>query len=387
MALFKLTKQDRDYYALQDLLKPKEDQQEETAGIGTKPSKQEQDEEGMFTSFFGGLFDRSKEKAEELAKLAQEEAERSALESRLMREAAGITKSLTEEDVAVRSASRDPRYGNQMPEEAMLVDVTDTDMGKLTNEEPLYELAESIRTTDIDVSEFDPVVRRDTSAGKGLMSPSTEEAPEIDTTTPKETVSEQRTRISDRQYTLPNVPDNIDTVFLGQQEGAAKTKAYVPTKDGKVLDSSGVTIGTGVDLGSKDKNYFRYLDDTDLVTKLEPYFGKKKDSAVNKLKEVPLTLTKEEVKKLDAYVKKMEFRSLKNRWNQDSSVKWKDLPSGKATAVASVYYQYGPKMFTHNFWTQVTGGQWQQAYNNLMNYGDKYPSRRKREAAVLKKAL
>ena len=378
MALFKLTKQDRDYYALQDLLKPKEEQQEETAGIGTKPSKQEQDEEGMFTSFFGGLFDRSKEKAEELAKLAQEEAERSALESRLMREAAGITKSLTEEDVAVRSASRDPRYGNQMPEEPILVDVTDTDMGKLTNVKPLYDLSEAIDPGTIDTSEL---------PGKGLMSPSTEEAPEIDTTTPKETVSEQRTRISDRQYTLPNVPDNIDTVFLGQQEGTAKTKAYVPTKDGKVLDSSGVTIGTGVDLGSKDKNYFRYLDDTDLVTKLEPYFGKKKDSAVNKLKEVPLTLTKEEVKKLDAYVKKMEFRSLKNRWNQDSSVKWKDLPSGKATAVASVYYQYGPKMFTHNFWTQVTGGQWQQAYNNLMNYGDKYPSRRKREAAVLKKAL
>ena len=378
MALFKLTKQDRDYYALQDLLKPKEEQQEETAGIGTKPSKQEQDEEGMFSSFFGGLFDRSKEKAEELAKLAQEEAERSALESRLMREAAGITKSLTEEDVAVRSAARDPKYGSQMPEEPMLVDVTDTDMGKLTNVKPLYDLSEAIDPGTIDVSDL---------PGKGLMSPSTEETPEIDTTTPKETVSEQRTRISDRQYTLPNVPDNIDTVFLGQQEGAAKTKAYVPTKDGKVLDSSGVTIGTGVDLGSKDKNYFRYLDDTDLVTKLEPYFGKKKDSAVNKLKEVPLTLTKEEVKKLDAYVKKMEFRSLKNRWNQDSSVKWKDLPSGKATAVASVYYQYGPKMFTHNFWTQVTGGQWQQAYNNLMNYGDKYPSRRKREAAVLKKAL
>ena len=170
MALFKLTKQDRDYYALQELLKPKEEQQEETAGIGTKPSKQEQDEEGMFTSFFGGLFDRSKEKAEELAKLAQEEAERSALESRLMRQAAGITKSLTEEDVAVRSAARDPKYGSQMPEEPMLVDVTDTDMGKLTNEEPLYELAEAVDPGTIDTEPLDADGGASTS-GKGLMSP------------------------------------------------------------------------------------------------------------------------------------------------------------------------------------------------------------------------
>ena len=165
MALFKLTKQDRDYYALQDLLKPKEDQQEETAGIGTKPGKQEQDEEGRFLSFFGGLFDRSQQQAEELAKLAQEEAERSALEARLMREASGITKSLTEEDVAIRSAARDPSYGSQMPEDATLVDVTDTDMGKLTNEEPLYELAEAIDPGTIDTSEL--------PSGKGLMSPVT----------------------------------------------------------------------------------------------------------------------------------------------------------------------------------------------------------------------
>lgn len=158
MALFKLTKQDRDYYALQDLLKPKEDQQEETAGIGTKPSKQEQDEESMFSSFFGGLFDRSEKRAQEIAKEARE----SALAARLTRELSGITKSLTEEDVAVRSATRDPRYGNQMPEETTLVDVTDTDMGKLTNVKPLYDLAEAVDPGTIDTSEL---------LGKGLMSP------------------------------------------------------------------------------------------------------------------------------------------------------------------------------------------------------------------------
>lgn len=158
MALFKLTKQDRDYYALQDLIKPKEEQQEERAGIGTKPSKQEQDEEGLFSSFFGGLFDRSEKRAQEIAK----EAKESALAARLTRELSGITRSLTEEDIAIRSAARDPSYGSQLPEETTLVDVTDTDMGKLDNVKPLEELAEAVDPGTIDTSEL---------SGKGLMSP------------------------------------------------------------------------------------------------------------------------------------------------------------------------------------------------------------------------
>ena len=166
MALFKLDKQDRDYYALQELLKPKEEQQEERAGIGTKPSKQEQDEEGMFSSFFGGLFDRSEQRAQEIAK----EARDSALAARLTRELSGITRSLTEEDIAIRSAARDPSYGSQLPEETTLVDVTDTDMGKLDNVKPLEELAEAVDPGTIDTSEL---------SGKGLMSPRLDKGDEI----------------------------------------------------------------------------------------------------------------------------------------------------------------------------------------------------------------
>lgn len=92
MAIFKLNKQDRDYYDLQELLKPKEEL-EKSSGIGTKPVNQEQDDEGLFSGFFGGLFDRSRQQAKELSVLAEEEAIRSALEIRLMRQASGITSS------------------------------------------------------------------------------------------------------------------------------------------------------------------------------------------------------------------------------------------------------------------------------------------------------
>ena len=220
MALFKLTKQDRDYYALQDLIKPKEEQQEERAGIGTKPSKQEQDEEGLFSSFFGGLFDRSEKRAQEIAKEARE----SALAARLTRELSGITRSLTEEDIAIRSAARDPRYGNQLPEETTLVDVTDTEEGKLTNVKPLYDLSEAIRTTDIDVSDLDTVVRRNTSAGKGLMSPSTEEAPEIDTTSTERSESIMSTRLDKGDEILP--PPSVFIKNKGTTAGDAERKLY-----------------------------------------------------------------------------------------------------------------------------------------------------------------
>ena len=129
-----------------------------------------------------------------------EQAKQSAMEARLQREASGITQSLSEEDVAVRAAVGDPEYGNKL--KTTLVDVTDTDEGKLSNEEPLYEMAEDIRTTDMDVSELDTVVRRDTSAGKGLMSPSKEEAPEIDTTGAEESEGGMSSRLDGKDGNL-----------------------------------------------------------------------------------------------------------------------------------------------------------------------------------------
>jgi GH24 family phage-related lysozyme (muramidase) len=71
MNLFKQTKQDRDYLALQELLKPVEEQDEAT-GILSKPKKPE-DEESMVTGFFSSMFDRSKQRSSELAQEMQEQ--------------------------------------------------------------------------------------------------------------------------------------------------------------------------------------------------------------------------------------------------------------------------------------------------------------------------
>lgn len=184
MGLFKLTKQDKDYQALQDMLSPKEDQGEETTttGILSKPdTKKEEDEESTFLSFFGNVFDRSKSQAEEISRMMQEEAERSALEVRLSRQTAGITRSLPTEIANKRyneSALSGPmKLAPRALEEPVPVDVEELETPKesMDNERQsaINRMLDSIFTSDSDTT----VVTDEAdggaapSDGKGLMSP------------------------------------------------------------------------------------------------------------------------------------------------------------------------------------------------------------------------
>ena len=181
-----------------------------------------------------------------------------------------------------------------------------------------------------------------------------------------------------------NAPgNNIDFDFIADQEGRAINNGYVPTRrDGTVVGQSGVTVGTGVDLGSKNDAYFDGLDES-IKAKIRPHFGKKRTAAQTSLQNKPLTLTDSEVATLDRFVKEKELDTLRDKWNEDSDTDFDDLPTNQATAVASTYYQYGQQMFDHNYWDQTTSGDWEAARDNLRNYGDNYNSRRNREATYL----
>ena len=109
----------------------------------------------------------------------------------------------------------------------------------------------------------------------------------------------------------------------------------------------------------------------------------KRETAQTLLAIAPLELTDAQVAELDRFVKEKELTTLKDKWNEDSDTDFDDLPTNQATAVASVYYQYGQQMFDHDYWDQTTSGDWNAARNNLMNYGDRYNSRRNREATYL----
>ena len=189
--------------------------------------------------------------------------------------------------------------------------------------------------------------------------------------------------VSEEESSALIIPSNIDMSFLGEKEGF-KLDAYIPEdKDGKVIDQSGVTVGTGVDLGSKNEEYFKDLKPS-ILNKLKPHFGKKREAAQKSLEENPFSLTEEEALVLDNFVKAKEFNVLKKRWDKDSEISWDDLTTNQATAIASVYYQHGNQTFGYNFWDQTTSGDWDSAYENLMTWGGSTPNRRRDEAALLK---
>lgn len=186
-------------------------------------------------------------------------------------------------------------------------------------------------------------------------------------------------------------PD-VDWDFIAEQEGRAVQDGYVPDATGS---KSGVTVGTGVDLGARNMGDLDRLGLSDeLKAKLEPYLGKQGQDAADFLKDNPLNLTADEVKELDRAVKGEALDNVVNEYNTEverlnaadggSRPKFAELPREMQTVIASVGFQYGSlKTATPNFFAQVTEQRWDDAKANLEDFGDRYPSRRGREADLL----
>ena len=177
--------------------------------------------------------------------------------------------------------------------------------------------------------------------------------------------------------------DNVDFDFILEQEGF-ELKGYVP--DSK-KSQSGVTIASGFDLGARNLNDLKGLPQ-DIIDILKPYLGLKKKAAEDKLKEKPLNVSKDQVKTINKFAKKKSLTQLSKAWKAKTGKEFSTLSKEKATVVASVAFQYGNlETKTKNFWQQVTSGDWDGAYKNLLNFGDRYDSRRKREAKYLMKDI
>lgn len=180
--------------------------------------------------------------------------------------------------------------------------------------------------------------------------------------------------------------DNIDWEYLTAAEGFKK-QGYIPKKDGKIIDSSGVTIGTGVDLGSKNAAYFSSLPQS-LQDKLKPYLGLKGTAADQALKKTPLSVTDAEAKQINAVAKQAETNLIKTQWQLATNTSFDDLPQWMATPIASVLYQYGagdpggikgvPK-----FWKAATAQDIPAMEAVLRQFGDEFPTRRKADADYL----
>lgn len=174
---------------------------------------------------------------------------------------------------------------------------------------------------------------------------------------------------------------NIDFDFICQLEGYC-LKGYVPDPE---QSHSGVTIASGFDLGQRSAQELQSLFPPELAAKLLPYVGKIKADAVRALQLQPLLISDAEAVVINAQAKRVATERLVRSWNSSQPcMPFNDLPPACATVIASVAFQYGDlAKRTPNFWRQVVAGQWQDAVNNLRHFGDKYITRRNKEAERL----
>ena len=189
---------------------------------------------------------------------------------------------------------------------------------------------------------------------------------------------------------------DVDWAFISAREGGQVLTGYVPDASGS---QSGVTIGTGIDLGQRAGSDIDALDiPAPLKATLKPYCGKKTKDATDYLKKNPLTISADDATALDKAIKQPLLDKLiaaydaavdkANTADQCKRVHFNDLPQEVQTALASANFQYGSLPgSTPNYWKQVTEQRWKDASDNLKKFGDAYPTRRKLEAGLIDTAI
>ena len=185
--------------------------------------------------------------------------------------------------------------------------------------------------------------------------------------------------------------NQIDWDWIAKHlEGEGFRKGYVPIdkRTGKIIGTSGVTIATGVDLGTKDRKFFEDIGVSEgIILKLEPFFQLKGEEALKNAKKLELSAS--EVKEVDTAIRKKYTNDVINAYEKDSGKNFEDLTSAQQTITASVALQHGDlKTSAPDFWDQVLNDEWDDAIANLRDWdGTGKPSqtqtRRDKEANLL----
>lgn len=180
---------------------------------------------------------------------------------------------------------------------------------------------------------------------------------------------------------------NIDWSFISNLEGF-ELEGYVPVDaDGGVLGNSGVTVGSGIDLGYLAPRLSSELSD-ELYRKVQPYLGLTGEVALNTLRGKPLLLSDADCVELNTIVSEQALAILQTKYDYKSTVAFRSLPTQFATPIMSVAFQYGDLATKCPvFWKQVCNQDWTSAIENLRNFGDAYSTRRHAEADLMSSGL
>ena len=185
------------------------------------------------------------------------------------------------------------------------------------------------------------------------------------------------------------IDHNYIRATLERFEGKGICRGYVPCKNGVPLGVSGVTIGTGVDLGQQTGAGLLDMGVPHaVVKKLLPYIGLKKAAALAAIKAQPLVLTPAEVAAIDDAVFARYVRGVEARYNKDNPASpFADLPPEAQAVLVSILYQRGLGFCAKNpgWWGPMLAGEWPKAATWLRDpaNGGGYHSRRKAEGEML----
>ena len=180
----------------------------------------------------------------------------------------------------------------------------------------------------------------------------------------------------------------VDQDFISRQEGGQLLNAY--TLDPDRFAESGVTVGTGVDLGQLTQDQLDNMDvPQELKDKLQDYVGLRGQDAVDYLRDNPLTVSKEEADQLDRISLETTETQVGTHFDNASQSSFSELPSEARTVIVDLSYQYGTNLATRTprFWAAVTEGRWDDAVSELRNFGDRHGDRRNAEADLLQQAI
>ncbi|MGF6128944.1 hypothetical protein BK666_29955 [Pseudomonas frederiksbergensis] len=179
----------------------------------------------------------------------------------------------------------------------------------------------------------------------------------------------------------------FDMAYLSDKEGGMQTTAYVPMDHGVPADQSGVTLGAGVDLGGKTAASL--LNDgvsQSLVSILSEYTGLRGQQALSKLQQKPLNISEVQAKELTYIYFGVISSAVETRFNNAVGAgKFRNVPFNTRTAIIDLSFQYGDNLEARapKTWGMIVSGDWSGLIQELNNFGDAYPTRRKAEAKLI----
>lgn len=159
---------------------------------------------------------------------------------------------------------------------------------------------------------------------------------------------------------------------LARFEGGQWTRGYVPP-----AGKSGVTIGTGFDVGQWQKRALRAqlgLPES-VAERLDPYTGLIRGDAAAKLRRMPLEVTRDEANLIDQGVHRYFVRQTMDAWDSHrpaGTPAYRELSSAQQTVLFSRTFHQGPGMprtgVARDFYQAAQRNDWAAAESHLRHY-------------------